>query len=259
MDSEISVYTVGVIGFERDEQHFLRRMLGLVPGCQPSFKPFNKFSGGCPHLVMVDAAAPGALRAWREFRRANAHRGSFVPIFVGGRLLPRQCSDLYMLQRPIQTKALFTVLERAVTEVHGFRPRPEADSEGRQPPGVNALVVDDSPSVREQMRDALDSIATRLDFADTADQALELLATNRYSVIFLDGTLQDEDVYDLCGRIKKHPLQNQAVVVMLTRSASPADRVMGMLAGFDNYLLKPIQRETFNELVAEIVRPAAVL
>ncbi len=259
MDSENSVYTVGVIGFERDEQRFLRRMLGLVPECQPAFKPFNKFSGGCPHLVMVDAAAPGALRTWREFRRANAHRGSFVPIFVGGRLAQGQCPDLYMLHRPIQTKDLFTVLERAVTEVHGFRPRPEAGTGERRAPEINVLVVDDDPSVHEPMHDALDSSATRLDFVDSADEALELLATNLYSVIFLDGTLQDEDVYDLCGRIKKLPLQKQAVVVMLTSSASPADRVMGMLAGFDNYLLKPIHRETFNELVAEIVRPAAAL
>ena len=259
MDSEISVYTVGVIGFEKDERRFLRRMLGLAPGCQPSFKPFNKFAGGCPHLVMVDAAAPGAMRSWHEFRRANAHRGSFAPIFVGGRLLPRQCPYLYMLHRPIQVKALFTVLERAVTEVHGFRPRPQEGAAGRPAPGINALVVDNSPAVREQMRGALDSIAARLDFADTGAHALELMSTNGYSVIFLDGTLPDEDVYDLSALIKKHPLQARAVVVMLTSSASPADRVMGMLAGFDNYLLKPIQRETFNDLVAEIVRPAAAV
>lgn len=259
MDSDISVYTVGVIGFEREERHFLRRMLGLAPVCRPAFKPFNKFGGGCPHLVMVNATAPGAMRTWHEFRRANAHRGSFAPIFVGGRLLPRQCPYLYMLHRPIQTKDLFTVLERAVTEVHGFRPRPQVGTEERPAPGINALVVDNSPAVRDQMHGALDSIAARLDFADTGAHALELMSTNGYSVIFLDGTLPDEDVYDLSALIKKHPLQARAVVVMLTSSASPADRVMGMLAGFDNYLLKPIQRETFNDLVAEIVRPTAAL
>jgi len=46
---------------------------------------------------------------------------------------------------------------------------------------------------------------------------------------------------------------------MLTSSDSPADRVMGLLAGVDNYLMKPIQREMFNDLAAEIVRPAAAI
>jgi DNA-binding response OmpR family regulator len=46
---------------------------------------------------------------------------------------------------------------------------------------------------------------------------------------------------------------------MLTSSSSPADRVMGALAGFDNYLVKPIQRATLNNLAAELVRPAAAI
>ena len=34
---------------------------------------------------------------------------------------------------------------------------------------------------------------------------------------------------------------------------------MGILAGFDNYLVKPIQRTMFNNLAAEIARPAAAI
>ena len=110
-----------------------------------------------------------------------------------------------------------------------------------------------------QMRGMLASIASRLDFATTAARALELTDTHRYSVIFLDGTLPDEDTYELCAQIKKHPLQREAVVVMLTGGYSPAERVMGLLAGFDNYLVKPIQPAMFNELAAEIVRPATAI
>jgi len=41
-----------------------RRMLRLAESCQPSFKPFDKFSGDCPHLIMVDADKPGAMEAF---------------------------------------------------------------------------------------------------------------------------------------------------------------------------------------------------
>jgi len=258
MNTEIATYTIGVIGFESTERRFLRRMLGLAESCQPSFKPFDKSSGDCPHLIMVDADKPGAMHSWHRFRRANAPRASFSPVFVGGNPAKLPCPEPYMLQRPIQTKDLFTVLERAVTEVHGFRARPDDSSGTWRAPGVNALVIDDSLPVRVQMRAALNSLASRVDFADSGARALELMAANRYSVIFLDDTVPDEDAYDLAARIKKHPLQGDAVVVMLTSSSSPADRVMGLLAGVDNYLMKPIQREMFNDL-AEIVRPAAAI
>jgi CheY-like chemotaxis protein len=258
MNTEIATYTIGVIGFESTERRFLRRMLSLAQSCQPSFKPFDKSCGDCPHLVIVDAEKPGSLQSWHKFRRANAGRGSFSPVFVGGDPAQLPCPEPYVLRRPIQTKDLFTVLERAVTEVHGFRARPDDSSGTWRSPGINALVVDDSLPVRVQMRGALNPLASRVDFADSGARALELMAENRYSVVFLDDTLPDEDTYDLSGRIKKHPLQSQAVVVMLTSSSSPADRVMGLLAGVDNYLMKPIQREMFNDLV-EIVRPAAAI
>jgi CheY-like chemotaxis protein len=294
MNNDITTYTIGVVGFERSERHDLRRVISMTESRQPSFKPFDKARGGCPDLILVDADRPGAVRAWNSFRRANAHRASFSPIFIGGNPTRLPCPDPYVLPRPIETTSLFSVLDRAAAEVHGFHPPRSTPNEilsltqyevdttldttavlalseavirvesaestlTHRPPEINALVVDDSLPVRVQMRGMLSSIASRLDFATTAARALELTDTHRYSVIFLDGTLPDEDTYELCARIKKLPLQREAVVVMLSSGYSPAERVMGLLAGFDNYLVKPIQTAMFNELAAEIVRPATAI
>jgi DNA-binding response OmpR family regulator len=78
-------------------------------------------------------------------------------------------------------------------------------------------------------------------------------------MIFLDMKVPDADIYEVCARIKKNPLQERASLIMLTSSTSSAERVMGMLAGFDNYLVKPIQREAFNELAAAVARPPAAI
>ena len=295
MNNEISAYTIGVIGFERPERHALRRVVAMADGRQPAFKPFDKGrDDGCPHLIMVDADRPSAMRAWHKFRRANAHRASFSPIFVGRNLTDLPCPDPYVLQRPILTTRLFAVLDQAVEEVHGFRPvassedrivaltqheidttlavtivpasspatTPAESDEGSLPQRsreINALVVDDSMSARVQMRAVLSPIASRMDFAETGERALELIDAHRYSVIFLDSTLPDWDTYELCERIKKNALQGEAVLVMVASQSSPADRVMGVLAGFDNFLIKPIQSTKFNDLVAELVRPAAAI
>lgn len=294
MNDAIAAYTVGVIGFERTERRDLRRVVGTAESRRPSFKPFAKDRDGIPHLVMVDADRPSAIHTWNKFRRANAHRSCCSPIFVGRNLTDLPCPDPYVLQRPILTAHLFAVFDQVVAEVHGFRPAtlvsdgivdltpygidtaletttvlaasvsvtPAESDEGcraPQAPEINALVVDASLPVRVQMRRVLSSIASRVEFAETGERALELIDEQRYSVIFLDGTLQDEDAYEICGRIKRHPLQREVVVVMLTSGASPADRVMGSLAGFDNYLIKPIHPAMFNELAAELVRPAAAI
>jgi CheY-like chemotaxis protein len=294
MNNEIATYTIGVMGFERAERRALRRVLSMADSRQPSFEPFDKAQGGCPHLILVDADRPSAIQSWNRFRRANAHLASFAPIFIGRNLTDLPCPDPYVVRTPILTTRLFAVLDKAVREVHGFRPsssiingivaltqheidtimetttvlaasaavdRAESDEspQTQRAREINALVVDDSLPVRVQMRGALSSIASHVDFADTGGRALELTDTHRYSVIFLDDTLPDEDAFELCGRIKKLPLQRDAVVVMLTSGSSSADRVMGLLAGFDNYLHKPIQRTMFNHLAAEFVRPAAAI
>jgi CheY-like chemotaxis protein len=305
VNGESSTFTIGVIGFERAECRLLQRVVGLSEHRQPTFGPFNKERGGCPHVVVVNADQRNAIEKWHGFRRANAHRASFAPIFVSRQPTELPCPGPYVLYRPILTTQLFSVLDQVVTEVHGYRPAAlTAETEGglvaltpvekektaaapaaspdvttialneRLPRPVEmgprpsaftassaALMVDESLSPRErlQMRDTLSSIASRVDFAESGAQALKLIDIYTYSVILLDAMLPDDDAYEICARVKKHPLQQRASTVMLSGNASPAERVMGMLAGFDNFLAKPIRREGVSELAAELGRPAPAI
>ena len=304
MNGESSTFTIGVIGFERAECRLLQQVVGLSEHRQPTFGPFNKERGGCPHVVVVNADQRTAIEKWNGFRRANAHRASFAPIFVSRQPTELPCPGPYVLYRPILTTQLFSVLDQVVTEVHGYRPgstvetgaglvalTPVEKEQTEAPPAVArdvttivqnervsrpgemgprisasmahtaALMVDEglSPRARLQMRETLSSIASRVDFAESGEQALKLIDIYTYSVIFLDAMLPDDDAYEICARIKKHPLQQRASTVMLSGNASPAERVMGMLAGFDNFLAKPIRREGVSELAAELGRPAPAL
>jgi CheY-like chemotaxis protein len=304
VNGESSTFTIGVIGFERAECRLLQQVVGLSEHRQPTFGPFNKERGGCPHVVVVNADQRTAIDKWNGFRRANAHRASFAPIFVSRQPTELPCPGPYVLYRPILTTQLFSVLDQVVTEVHGYRPAstvepgaglvaltPVEKEQTEAPPAVSrdvttivqnervprpgemgprmsastahtaALMVDEglSPRARLQMRETLSSIASRVDFAESGEQALKLIDIYRYSVIFLDAMLPDDDAYEICAQIKKHPLQQRASTVMLSGNASPAERVMGVLAGFDNFLAKPIRREGVSELAAELGRPAPAL
>ena len=301
MNGEPSTFTIGVIGFERAESRMLQQVVGLSEHRRPTFGPFNKEHGGCPHVVVVNADQRCAMDKWYDFRRAHAQHASFAPIFVSGRPSDSPRPGPYVLYRPILTTQLFSMLDHVVTEVHGYRPPsttapqgrlvaltqvekgpgskaaavsselitvgrslvPGATESGRCSPATEgvALMVDESLSARARlhMREVLSPIAGRVDFAESCAMALRFIDRYAYSVIFLDALLSDDDAYEICGRIKKHPLQQRASTVMLTGTASPAERVMGNLAGFDHFLAKPIRREGVNDLVGELARPTGTL
>lgn len=118
---------------------------------------------------------------------------------------------------------------------------------------IRALVVDDSLPVRIQMQQALNPIASRIDFAENGEEAYELINRNDYDIIFLDVILPGMDGYEICkavkaGRAAKTP------VIMLTSASSPADRVKGQLAGCDTYLIKPVGHTLFQEVIEQYLQ-----
>jgi CheY-like chemotaxis protein len=120
------------------------------------------------------------------------------------------------------------------------------------------LVVDDSLPVRVQMKEALQTLAKTVDFAQDADEAKILIDNCKYDVIFLDVILPGKDGYDVCRYIRGHALQRHTPVIMLTGNSAPADRVKGKLAGCDTYLIKPVRQSVLAEVVGEFIKPSAV-
>jgi CheY-like chemotaxis protein len=303
MGSQSPTYAVGVIGFSRYERRVLRGVLGISEQRNPTFRPFEPQADACPHLVIVNADGPGALDSWNRFRRANAHRARFAPVFVSRNPEESPSPDPYVLHRPMAASELFAVLDQAVTEVHDYRPpdapepvdalvtltpedstitgvhttlvdmeikhltrHPAPQEHGSARPAstavralarpttaVTALVIDGSLPARVQMRSALKTIAFLVDFADNGAQALEKVEKNRYSIVFLGASLPDQDAYELCQRLRGHPMQQRTPVVMMIGHATPAEREKCKLAGCDAYLEKPIRAAAFEQLVWQLV------
>ena len=107
-----------------------------------------------------------------------------------------------------------------------------------------ALVVDDSPSVRKQLELELDLFKVDVDYAGTAEEALSLLNNKKYDIAFLDVVLPDKDGFQICKHIKSE--SKDTIVMMLTGKATQSDKIKGSLAGCDDYLVKPVGRNTFQ-------------
>ncbi len=133
------------------------------------------------------------------------------------------------------------------TTRNGLAPTPEPSSAT-----VRALVVDDSLPVRIQMRQALQPLSWHIDFAESGEQALEMMRGHRYDIVFLDVVLPGIDGYETCRKAKLD-YARETPIIMLTSASSPADQVKGKLAGCNTYLIKPVTPPVLRQLIEQYV------
>ena len=107
---------------------------------------------------------------------------------------------------------------------------------------INALVVDDSTTLRRLMELLLVPLGFAIDFVESGERAIELSKRKIYDIVFLDILLPGIDGYRVCKTLKGDKSTKTTRVVMLTSRDSAIDKVRGMMAGTDVYLTKPLDR-----------------
>jgi len=87
--------------------------------------------------------------------------------------------------------------------------------------------------------------------AESAERALDLLASVRFSLALVDIQLPGMDGLELTRRIRRNPACSDLVVVALTAYAMRGDEERMRAAGCDGYIGKPIDTRTFAAQVRE--------
>jgi two-component system response regulator MprA len=109
------------------------------------------------------------------------------------------------------------------------------------------LVVDDEPAVRQALSRALSLEHYGVALAADGVVALEMLAGERFDVIVLDVLMPQISGIEVCRRLRA--ASDRTPVLMLTARDSIDDRVAGLDAGADDYLVKPF---ALRELMARV-------
>jgi two-component system response regulator MprA len=112
---------------------------------------------------------------------------------------------------------------------------------------AHILVVDDEPAVQSALARAL--ALEHYDVAQAADgrEALERLGSAPYDVVILDIAMPHVDGLQVCRRLRDGG--DTTPVLMLTARGEVDDRVAGLDAGADDYLVKPF---ALRELLARV-------
>jgi two-component system KDP operon response regulator KdpE len=111
---------------------------------------------------------------------------------------------------------------------------------------VRVLVVDDEPQILRALRTSLRAAGYDVETAETAEQALALLAANPPDAVVLDLVLPDGKGTDVCRELRKW---STAPVIVLSVVGDEAEKVAALDAGADDYVTKPFG---IDELLARL-------
>ena len=120
---------------------------------------------------------------------------------------------------------------------------------------MRLLLVEDDPMIGEAVRDLLRAEGYAVDWANDGDMADAALATQAYDLVLLDLGLPRRDglavLRDLRARKDRTP------VLIATARDGVAQRVQGLDAGADDYVLKPYDLEALLARIRALLRRAA--
>ncbi len=122
---------------------------------------------------------------------------------------------------------------------------------------MKLLVVEDEPKLNAGLVHGLQQRGYAVDFAFDGEDGERMARINGYDLIILDVMMPNKDGLAMCASLRSNGIQTP--IIFLTAKDTTDEKITGLNAGGDDYLVKPF---SFDELVARIRtvlrRPATI-
>jgi twitching motility two-component system response regulator PilG len=262
------VFKVGVFGLTSNEKNTLGSIFKLASSRS---RQYTMVGNEEADIVLVDFEEGSSKSQWRSF---SVHR-KLPAIKVSKKPPAEKSANEYYLRRPLILKRVLEALDEVTIKELRYLPELEVGGEGMLDDeasaaiqkanmggsgglsGIKALVVDDALPVRKAMEIQLRLYSMDMDFAETGEEAVELIQNNVYNIIFLDVMLPGIDGFEVCRKIKANKTSKNTPVVMLTGKDGKMAQIKGKMAGSDEYLTKPVDQEQLKEVIKQYLPNAA--
>jgi two-component system response regulator MprA len=117
---------------------------------------------------------------------------------------------------------------------------------------MRLLVVDDDEAVRSSLAHALRRDGFEVALAANGTEALEQLARTRHAAVVLDVLMPEPNGLEVCAQLRRRG--DRTPILMLTARDLVTDRVAGLDAGADDYLVKPFALEELRARLRALLR-----
>jgi DNA-binding response OmpR family regulator len=115
------------------------------------------------------------------------------------------------------------------------------------------LLVEDNRGISETVGEFLERRGYSVDYASDGVTGLHLAVSNSYDVVVLDLMLPGMDGLDVCRKLRQEA-KKSTPVLMLTARDTLEDKVTGLDAGADDYLVKPFEVKELEARVRALIR-----
>jgi DNA-binding response OmpR family regulator len=115
------------------------------------------------------------------------------------------------------------------------------------------LLIEDNRNISEMVGEYLERRGFRVDYAGDGQQGYQQAVDESYDVIILDLMLPRMDGLDLCRRLR-HEAKKATPVLMLTARDTLDDKIRGLEAGGDDYLVKPFALQELEARLRALIR-----
>lgn len=119
------------------------------------------------------------------------------------------------------------------------------------------LIIDDEPDIRDVLKITLECEGFEVFEAKDGVEGLEKVHKTSPDLVILDYKMPKMDGHEVCQILKKDILLRHMPIIMLTGKGETQDKVKGINAGADDYLVKPFEPQELVARIKMIVRRSA--
>ena len=113
------------------------------------------------------------------------------------------------------------------------------------------LIVDDDEMVLMALNELLKPEGYDIDSVNSAKEALNKVSEKRYDLLMFDIIMPEMNWLELCTTVRKRNDYSETPIIFLTAKSQEEDRVLGLEAGANLFLSKPISPKKLLGVVAE--------
>lgn len=117
---------------------------------------------------------------------------------------------------------------------------------------MRILVIEDDLQLTEVLADALEGDGYVVEVAADGETGWNLITAEAFDLVVLDLTLPKLDGISLCQRLRDHTLT--LPVLMLTARDTLNDKIIGLDAGADDYMVKPFEMQELRARIRALLR-----
>ncbi len=213
--------------------------------------------------VVVDSTDAAEIDDWLRDLDAETPRKALVVLSPFGQIRPSSdpapFRSAHPLSKPVFPGNFLSTLDRALQSPMAERVVPVITPRGVEAPkstaddggdGLRVLLVDDNIVNQKVGLTMLSKLGIKADQASDGQSAVQMVAENRYDLVFMDIQMPGMDGMEATRNIRETvPADAQPVIVALTANALEGDRERFLGAGMDDYLAKPVKLDALAAVV----------